>query len=352
MASSAISFNRPRREHLEYTYNGKDEITIYDSNNTLPTLFSIPDGEHFIRHFINLKSSKSIYTAKSYERDIKDFFKAERIEDITIEDIINVSIFDAEKYMMNLIRVGRENSTVNRKISSLSSLYKWLVRYQDNRTGFQLIRFNPFASLGSDRPKVDDFSNTDYLVEEEAVRLINSFDESTILGLRNKAIIALALTTAIRKSEIINIKLKHIMTVGGYDVIKIRRKGNVTDYIKLQPPVRYLILQYINKTDRNIDNHKESYLFIGHSDNKLNGEKLNKNSLNLMIKKASERAGIKKELKVHSTRHSAITMALVNGASPEKVRDLAGHKNLSTTNRYIRSIDKFKNNAGDFIKIL
>ncbi|HAG42564.1 MAG TPA: integrase, partial [Clostridium sp.] len=61
---------------------------------------------------------------------------------------------------------------------------------------------------------------------------------------------------------------------------------------------------------------------------------------------------INKDLKVHSTRHTAITLAITEGATIEKVREFAGHKNLATTNRYVHSIDKLKNNAGDIIDIL
>ena len=70
-----------------------------------------------------------------------------------------------------------------------------------------------------------------------------------------------------------------------------------------------------------------------------------------MIKKVCKNAGIDKNLRVHSTRHTAITLAILAGATVEKVRDFAAHKNLATTNRYIHSVDKLKNNAGDLIDV-
>ena len=122
--------------------------------------------------------------------------------------------------------------------------------------------------------------------------------------------------------------------------------------VKLQPSVEKLINEYIEKTGRNKIDNSEEYLFIGHSSNGLNGKKLNPNTLNLMIKKTCKKAGINKKLKVHSTRHTAITLAITAGASIEKVRDFAAHKNLATTNRYVHSIDKLRNNASDFIDIV
>ena len=70
-----------------------------------------------------------------------------------------------------------------------------------------------------------------------------------------------------------------------------------------------------------------------------------------MMKAVCKRAGIEKHLKVHSTRHTAITLAITGGASIEKVRDFAAHRNIATTNRYVHSIDKLKENAGDYIQL-
>jgi site-specific recombinase XerD len=311
----------------------------------------IPSNKHFIRYFLTLKGNKSEYTAKSYERDIKDFFKIERIEEITINDIIKVTIFDAERFILELSQKRMSSATINRKISSLSALYKWLLKFQDNATGFQIIKFNPFANLKEEKPVVNN-KETEFLTKEECKILLDSFDISNILGLRNKAIIALALTTALRKSEIINIKLKDITTYNGFDVIKVIRKGSKQDMVKIQPSVKCLIDNYIEATNRDKINNYNTYLFIGHSTNGLNGKKLNPNTLNLMIKKVCKEAGIYKELRVHSTRHTAITLAITAGASAEKVRDFAAHKNLATTNRYIHSINKIKDNAGDLIDVL
>ena len=305
---------------------------------------------HFIRHFLNLKGSSSKYTAISYERDILDFFQVEKIEEITIEQIVAVNMFDVEHYLLDLKGKGCASATINRKVSSLSSLYKWLLKYQDNRTGRALLYFNPFGNLRDEKPKVN-YKETEFLTSEECVKLLSVFDTKKILDLRNKTIMYLALTTALRKSELINIKLKDIAKYGEYDVIHVIRKGSKKDMVKIQPIVKSLIYDYVKRTDRNFNDHAEAYLFIGHSRNKRNNEKLDPSSLNYMIKAACKKADINKHLKVHSTRHTAITLAITGGASIEKVRDFAAHQNIATTNRYVHSIDKLKENAGDFIQL-
>lgn len=304
---------------------------------------------HFIRHFLNLKGSSSQYTAISYERDILDFFQVENIEQIRIDQIIAVNMFDVEHYLLDLKGKGCASATINRKVSSLSSLYKWLLKYQDNRTGKALLYFNPFGNLKEEKPKVNN-KETEFLTQEECERLISMFDTTKTVELRNKTIMVLALTTALRKSEMINIKLKDITTYGDYDVIHVMRKGNKKDMVKIQPGLKSLIEKYVQKTNRDFQTDAESYLFIGHSRNKRNNEKLDPSSLNYMMASICKKAGIDKHLKVHSTRHTAITLAITGGSSIEKVRDFAAHQNIATTNRYVHSIDKLRDNAGDVIQ--
>ena len=308
------------------------------------------NNKHFILHFLEIKSRKSTYTAKSYECDIKDFFCVPSICDITLEDIKKVSILHTQNYIMKLMDRNMSSATINRKVSSLSALYKWLLKYQDNSTGIHIIKYNPFGNLKEEKPVINN-KETDFLTKEECKVLLNSIDTSTILGHRNKTIIALALTTALRKSEIINIKINHITTHTGYDVVRVRRKGGKEDIVKLQGSVLLMINEYIKLTGRDKSSSDQEYLFIGHGANGNNKEKLDASTLNYMIKKVCKNAGIDKNLRVHSTRHTAITLAILAGATAEKVRDFAAHKNLSTTNRYIHSVDKLKNNAGDLIDV-
>lgn len=310
----------------------------------------ISDNRHFIWYFLQIKARKSEYTSKSYECDIKEFFCVSSIYDITMEDIKKVSILHTQNFILKLIAKDMSSATINRKISSLSALYKWILKYQDNSTDNHIIKYNPFGNLKEERPVINN-AETEFLTKDECRILLSSIDTSTLLGYRNKTILVLALTTALRKSEIINIKIKHITSSMGYDIVKVMRKGGEEDIVKVQSNVLEMINEYILLTSRNKLSNAEEYLFIGHSTNGKNKEKLDASTLNYMIKKVCKNAGIEKNLRVHSTRHTAITLAILAGATVEKVRDFAAHKNLATTNRYIHSIDKLKNNAGDLIDI-
>lgn len=324
-----------------------EEIILYNNRRQL----QFGSTKHFIKAFLELKAGKSKYTAISYERDIKDFFKVDEVEEIDLEYIRSVNIFHVQQYIMELQNKGLASATINRKISSLSALYKWLMKYEDNYSDIRLLKFNPFANVKEEKPVISN-KITEFLTEEEAKILIGSIDTSTVLGLRNKTILALALTTALRKSEMINIKISHVTKYGNYDVIEVTRKGGKKDLVKVQPKIKELIDEYLRVTDRSADFNGDEYLFVGHGINKRNNEKLDPSTLNYMIKKVAMDCGINKKLKVHSTRHSAITIAITQGATIEKVREFAAHRSIATTNRYIHSIDKLKENPGDNIDII
>lgn len=320
--------------------------------NTINKLsaFTPPQNTHFIRHFLNTKSKRSTHTSAAYERDIKNFFKVNFIEDISLFDIKKVTIFDVENYIIDLIDQGRKSSTISRKITSLSSLYSWLMKYQDNNSDTALLKYNPFSNMKDIKPTLT-CAETEFLTRDEAAAFLKSMNTDTIVGLRNKCIVSLALNTAIRKSEIINIKIKDITSILGYDVIRVTRKRGKEDYVKINSFVKNLIFQYLNETKRNIKDNCEDYLFKGHSTNKLNKSKLDATSINKMLNSYIEKFDINKKIKVHSLRHSAITMAIQKGATIEKVQAFACHASASTTSRYIHSINKLQDNAGDLIDV-
>jgi Site-specific recombinase XerD len=295
---------------------------------------------NIIKDFLELKSSN---TAKAYERDIKDFFKTSSIEEVTLNDIKKVTSRTAEKYLKELNGRGIASSTINRKMSAVSSLFAWLLKHKEIDT-------NPFVSVKEEKPKTTN-KETEFLTVTETETLLNSFNPTVLVELRNKALLSLAFTTALRKSELINIKLSNIKERGEFHVIEVTRKGGKKDIVKVQPQVLSLIKEYLSRTNRTLNSECDSYLFVGHSNNHQNGEKLSSPALNKMIKTACHKVGITKNITVHSARHTAITLAIQGGATIEKVRDFASHSSIVTTNRYVHSVNKIEDNASDFIQL-
>jgi len=331
--------------------NSTDLIRVQKVECNNISNLSIPENIHFIKHFLNTKYQKSYNTGNSYECDIKEFFSVNAVEDINLDMIRAVTIFDVENYINHLSKIGRASTTIHRKVSSLSSLYSWLLKYQDNSSEISILKFNPFANMKDIKPTLS-YTETEFLSKEESKQLLATLKSDTILNLRDKTIICLALNTAIRKSEIINIKLNDITKILDFDVIKVTRKGSKQDVVKINNYVKSLIDEYIQRTNRNLKDNGNEYLFIAHGRNiTQNKEKLNAATINKMVNKFCDKAGINKHIKVHSLRHTAITIAIQNGATLDKVQSFAAHASANTTARYIHSIDKITDNAGDKIDI-
>lgn len=343
-------------ENNKIVLNSSTEI-INSENREISIENPYLQNIHFIERFLATRKSK--YTADAYRNDIEEFFRVKDVSEITIEQIQKVTIFDAAAWIETLKREpGKKTDTylsassINRKVSSLASLYNWILKYRDNNTGTSVIKYNPFANLKEEKPTINS-EETEFLTKEETRRLLNSIKTDTIIGLRNKLIFSIAFSTALRKSEILNIRVKDITTIMGYNVIKVIQKRNKQDAKKIQPQVKALIDEYLIGTNRNYEKNAEDYLFLNHSNNSDGTayKPLSASSLNQIIEACKNKIGIRKHLRVHSTRHTAITLAIDAGATVNKVAELAGHTNIQTTMRYVHSVDKLKNNAGDLIDI-
>lgn len=332
---------------MEYKVLSTDVI---ESNSTG---LIVPGNKHFIEHYLQNKRRKSEYTYKSYKLAIKDFFKVKDITEIDIDNVIDVTIFDAENYLNELTNRGYAPATVNQKIYALSSFYKWLLAYADNRSGKTIIHYNPFTYLASIKPEVINKKPTPYLTPEEMSRFLNCINIDTVIGLRNRAIFALAFTTSLRKSNIINIKIGDLLNIQGYTALRVIQKRKKEHHSKIVPEVKLLIDMYLKKTNRDYDNNADDYLFLGHSNN-TKEDKLSPSALNKIIKVLAERANIKKwkDLRVHSTRHSAITAAILAGVPIQEVQqNLSGHSDIRMVMKYTHIQNSMKNNPSDAINI-
>lgn len=327
--------------------NGFSLQNTYENSENELSIFSPEKCGNLIEHFIQVKANKSIHTAKAYEHDIKEFFGVKDLRAVNYNVIREITVAHAEKYILYLSKQGRSSATIHRKISSLSSLYSWLMNYSSNKSGKSLIYFNPFAGMREVKPTLNS-KETEFLTEDEMKKLLSSINTDSEKGLRDYIIITLALTTALRKSEMINIRINDVQAYEGIYIIKVKRKGSRNSAVKIQPKLKNLIEDYINFSNRELESN--DFLFKGYG--KVKADKLSPDSLNRILTSLCQKAGIKKKLTVHGLRHSAITLSLIKGATLEKVRDFAGHKNIATTNRYLHSLDKFKNYAGDLIDIL
>lgn len=271
--------------------------------------------EDFLDYLMTEKGY-SLKTKRAYKDDIHEFvsfLKKEQIQELAAVDFIIIRGFIATQ-----IDKGLQRRSISRKLSSLRSFYKFLVKQKS-------VKENPFELI---KIKRENYRLPLYLEESEVNQLLDDQDP-TEFALRNQLIVALFIVTGIRLSEMAAIQLNdfniHERT------LQILGKGNKArqvffDYRTAELLTSYLAFRAI-QMDEWEQNH--SYLFINQRGKPLTGR-----GIELIVAAKGQRLNPPKLLHPHMLRHTFATFLLNHGADLRTVQILLGHELLNTTQIY------------------
>ena len=274
--------------------------------------------------FISYLSSErrlSQNTIVSYSNDLDQFhcFLNEHFN-ITSQ-ISEVSFHIIRSWVANLFENGVQPRSINRKISTLKTFFKYLEREE-------FIDVNPMLKVVG--PKAS--KNLPLFVKENEIKLLLeevTFDEGFI-GKRDKLIIEIFYLTGMRLTELINIKITDINF--HYKSIKVIGKRNKERIIPLSNSIINSIQLFINEFDL-----KDS-LITNSKGNKV----YSKLVYRVVRKYLSKITSINKK-SPHILRHTFATHMLNNGADINAIKDLLGHSNLNATQVYTHNtVEKLK----------
>ena len=192
--------------------------------------------------------------------------------------------------------------------------------------------------------KLDRSHKKDYLTSKQVKAVLADIDRTTEQGVRDYAIVVLMITGGLRTVEVSRANIEDLSTVGDSSVLYIQGKGHTerTEYVKLMPEVEEAIRAYL-KT-RGAVSGKDP-LFTSLSNNS-KGKRITERSVSQIAKDSMVTAGYNSDrLTAHSTRHTAVTLALLGGQSLEEVQQFARHANITTTQIYAHNLDRAKNNC-------
>jgi integrase/recombinase XerD len=168
------------------------------------------------------------------------------------------------------------------------------------------------------------------LNKDEINHLINTPDTRTIRGYRNRVVLEILYDTAIRRSEISNIKLIDLDLDAGY--IQVRGKGNKDRVVPLNRRVGELIQNYIKFVrPKYIKKEDDGYLILNRW-----GKRMNGGGIYDVIRRCCKLAGIEKNIGIHTFRHTCATHMLKNGAPIRHIQEMLGHESLESTQIYTR----------------
>ena len=274
--------------------------------------------------FITYLSSEkrfSEHTIKSYATDLKQFTSFLSSEFQIIDEINEISFQIIRTWIASLLEKGINPRSVNRKISTLKTYFKFLIREGE------LIE-NPMMKVVAPKSK----KRLPIFIEEDQIAsLLNEVQfEEGFVGQRNKLIIELFYVTGIRLSELINIKISDVDF--NNQSIKVLGKRNKERII----PLSSNMVNDLNIFIKN--NNKNKYLFTN-----LEGEKLYNKLVYRIVNKYIGKISSVNKKSPHILRHTFATHMLNNGADINAIKELLGHANLSATQVYTHNtIEKLK----------
>ena len=166
-------------------------------------------------------------------------------------------------------------------------------------------------------------------------------DLTTHKGRMNRLAMVLLFNLGLRRDELVNIKIGDFMTDRGHNVLKVHGKGDKTRIIPINDYVMGEIKDYLDKLE-------VYHIFLEEWDYLLQTSNMRKNTIPVdgstiyrMVTKYARDLGIDKKVSPHSCRATVISHLLdTQGAAIRDVATLAGHANITTTERY----DKRRNN--------
>lgn len=236
------------------------------------------------------------------------------------QQILTATTDTVRTYLASIAEHNYSKSTTARKIATLRSFYKFLVKrgYLSN---------NPVAAVRS--PKLDK-KLPKFLEYEDIIRLLETPPANHWLGLRDRAMMESLYSTGIRVSELVGLNIDDVDFLG--EVLHIRGKGKKERITPIGTSALRAIQAYTelrNKRAASNGKFDPKVLFV----NK-HGKRLSTRSVRRKMDKYLEMAGLDPSISPHTLRHSFATHMLNNGADLRSVQELLGHQSLSTTQIY------------------
>ena len=272
----------------------------------------------------------SEHTLRAYHKDLlqfDNFLKAEKRS--SLESINHLLL---RRFLAVLRSKNYSKTTIARKLASIRSFFKFLIREGE-------LVANPFEML---RTPKQDKKLPHFLSITEVDVLLKTPDSSTLMGLRDMAIMETLYSTGIRVSELVGLDEGSIDFLAG--MIKVQGKGKKERLVPIGSPAIKAINEYIDSKSMSKKKEEKSVsrsepLFL----NKYGG-RLTARSVARSLDKYLKVSGINLLTSPHTFRHSFATHLLDKGADMRSVQEMLGHSSLSTTQVYTHiTTERLKN---------
>ncbi|HEY2722039.1 MAG TPA: tyrosine-type recombinase/integrase [Chitinophagaceae bacterium] len=277
--------------------------------------------------YLKFQKRYSAHTVRSYHDDLTQFFDYLHLQ-FGMVPVKEINHNEVRSWLASLKEKDIASKTINRKISSLKSFFKYLMKMEElDQTPMNKIVTPKIAK------RLPDFIKT-----EDANKLLQSLENTEDWkSLNTKMLVSLFYNTGTRLSELVNLKESQIDF--HKKQIKILGKGNKERIIPVSPGILVSIKDYIQQKKKRFENRVENLLVTE------KGEKMYSKYPYLLVKSflTAEVKTLNKK-SPHVLRHSFATHLSNNGADLNAIKELLGHSSLAATQVYTHNtIEKLKN---------
>ena len=269
-------------------------------------------------NYLRYERNYSDYTIESYKKDISQFEAFVSEQSVCLNFPVGVDADLVRNWIVQLMDNGYSPVSVNRKLSSLKSFFKYLMKQK-------VISVNPMRLVVGPKTK----KPLPYFVKERDMELLLKEDpavsDEDFESVRNQLIVEMLYDTGMRRSELVGLQDADI----DYELmqIKVTGKRNKQRLIPFANGLKELMQKYQQIRNREAGSGK--WFFV-----RSNGEQISAAIVyNIVKRKLSEIPTLAKR-SPHVLRHSFATSMLNNGAELNAVKDLLGHSSLASTSVY------------------
>ena len=266
--------------------------------------------------YLQYERNYSEETIKSYREDLRQFeeFAREEIGDSAPSEVKAELV---REWIVSLMDRGYTSTSINRKLSSLRSFYKFLLRKGE-------VAVNPLQKITGPKNKKP---LPAFLRESDMDRLLDEVDFGEgFKGGRDHMIIEMFYATGVRLSELIGLDNKDVDFSSS--LIKVTGKRNKQRLIPFGEELKIAMTEYVDVRNEAVPVRTDAF-FV-----RENGERLSRSIVENLVKRNLSKVVTLKKRSPHVLRHTFATTMLNHDAELGAIKELLGHESLATTEVY------------------
>ena len=268
--------------------------------------------------YLETERGCSSETLRAYAGDLMRFalFAAPDADEF---DPTDVSMMQLRHYLAHLRQSGAARTTIARKVASLRSFYRFLMREG-------VVSDNPAANLTV--PRLEKRLPT-FLDEDQVTRLLGAPDTAEPAGRRDRAILEMLYSTGVRIGELAALSLEDVDLIG--EVAQVKGKGKKERLVPLGAQGVQALRDYLEVRTRVAQRRRTNRraLFVNKA-----GGRLSDRGIRRIFHKYARMVGLPDKVSPHTLRHSFATHMLNRGADLRSVQELLGHASIASTQIY------------------